>query len=120
MSQMNQTLSLLRSFQVLCDRFYKHLVPPGLKTKTSNKHLFCRDSLQDPRYRRSLLHQINKSFEVMCCVVRAGCGFRMILDRDNRQRRVTHALDTLIIEIDMRHFDFGWEAIGLHRKAMIM
>ena len=56
----------------------------------------------------------------MFSVVRAGCGFRMILNRDDRQRRVPHALDTLVIQVDMRHFDFGRQAVGLHGKAVIV
>ena len=57
---------------------------------------------------------------MMLCVVRAGRGFGMILNRDNRQRPMAHAFHALVIEIDVRHFDFRWQAVGLDCKAMIV
>src|SRR6266404_4033934 len=57
---------------------------------------------------------------MMLRIVRAGSCFGMILDREDWEDRVAHALDTLIVEISVRHFDFGRQAIGLQRKAVIM
>ena len=54
-----------------------------------------------------MFHQLNKSFEVMLRVMRTRCGFGMVLDGDNRQRFVTHAFDCSVVEIDVRHFNFG-------------
>src|SRR5256885_3468460 len=73
--------------------------------------------LKDPA---SLLHQINKSLEVMFSVVRTGRRFGMILNRDDGQSRMAHALDTLVVEVDVRHFHFSGQAVGLHRKAVIV
>jgi len=56
----------------------------------------------------------------MLRIVRAGCGFGVILDRDDGQRAVSHAFDTLVVEVDVRHFHFGRQAVGLHCKAVIM
>jgi hypothetical protein len=53
-----------------------------------------------------LFHQFNKPFEVMLRVVRAGCGFGMVLDGDDRERLVAHAFDALVVEIDVRDLHF--------------
>ena len=47
-------------------------------------------------------------------------GFRMVLNRDDRQRLVPHAFDALVVEIEVRHFNFGWQAIRLNGKTMIV
>ena len=31
-----------------------------------------------------------------------------------------HALDAVVVEIYVSDFDFGWQAVGLHRKAVIV
>ena len=31
-----------------------------------------------------------------------------------------HAFDALVVEIEVRYFNFGWQAIRLHGKAMIV
>src|SRR5258708_38729471 len=56
----------------------------------------------------------------MLRVVRTGRGFGMILDRDDRQGLVSHALDTLVIEVNVSHLNFCRQAVGLHGKAVIM
>ena len=53
-------------------------------------------------------------------VVRPRCAFRVVLDRDDRKRAMAHAFDAAVVEIDMRYFDFGRQAIGLHREAVIV
>ena len=53
-------------------------------------------------------------------IVRAGSGFRMVLNRNDRERLVAHTFDTLIVKIDVRHLNFGWKRIGQHRKPVIM
>ena len=45
--------------------------------------------------------------------MRAGSGFRVVLDRDDRKRAMAHAFDAAVVEIDMRYFDFGRQAIGM-------
>src|SRR5437870_4094466 len=56
----------------------------------------------------------------MCGIVWAGCGFGMILNRDNWQRFMLHAFDALVVKIDVGDFEFRWEAIGLHRESVIV
>src|SRR5437016_10515487 len=53
-------------------------------------------------------------------IVRSGRSFGVILNWDDGQRLVAHAFDALIVEIDVRYFDFGWETAGEHRKAVIV
>ena len=56
----------------------------------------------------------------MLGVVWAGRGFGMVLNRDHGQGAVTHALHTLIVEVDVRDFDFWRQSLGTHCKAMIV
>ena len=56
----------------------------------------------------------------MFSVVRAGCGFGMILHRDDRERFVAQALDAAVIEVDVGHFDFRRQAVGLHGKSVVV
>ena len=53
-------------------------------------------------------------------IMRTGRGFRMILNGNNGQCFMTHAFDTGVVEIDVRHFNFRRQAVRLHRKAVIM
>ncbi len=43
-------------------------------------------------------------------VVRAGRGFRVILDGEDGQGFVAQAFDAIIVEIDVRDFDIGRQA----------
>jgi hypothetical protein len=70
--------------------------------------------------RFATLNQLNESLKVMPGIVRAGSGFRMILNRDDGQSRVPHALDTLIVEINVSDLNLRREAVGLHGKAKIL
>ena len=56
----------------------------------------------------------------MLGVVWAGRGFGMVLNRDHRPRAMTHSLNTLIVEIDMRDFNFGRQGLRTHRKPVIV
>ena len=33
---------------------------------------------------------------------------------------MAHAFDALVVEVDMRDFDFGWQRVGFHREAVIV
>ena len=53
-------------------------------------------------------------------IVWTGRGFRMVLNGNNRQRLMAHAFDAGVVEIDVRYFDFGRQAVGHYGKAMIV
>lgn len=55
-------------------------------------------------------HQVYEACEVMCGVVRAGRGFRVILDGEDGQTFVAQSFDAVIVEIDVRDFDIGRQA----------
>jgi hypothetical protein len=57
---------------------------------------------------------------MMLSVVWAGGGFGVVLDRDHGQGAMTHALDTLIVEVDVRDFDFRRQTLRTHCKPMIV
>src|SRR5256885_16570143 len=67
----------------------------------------------------ALLHQFNKSFEMVLSVVRPRCGFGMVLNRDNWKRLMAHAFDAAIVEVYVRDFDFGWQRVCLDREAVV-
>lgn len=65
-------------------------------------------------------HQFDEAAEMMLRVVRSGRCFRMVLDRDDRQRAMPHSFDALVVEIDMRHFKFRRQSVGAHRETVIV
>ena len=42
-------------------------------------------------------------------IVRAGGGFRVVLDAEDGLRRVTHAFDGAVVEVQVRDLDIGRE-----------
>ena len=56
----------------------------------------------------------------MLGIVRAGCGLRVILHRDDRECLMTHAFDAIVVEIDVRDFDFGRQAVSLDRESRML
>ena len=56
----------------------------------------------------------------MLGIMWARSGFRMILHRDNWQGLVAHAFDALVVEINVGYFNIRREAVGLHRKTVIV
>ena len=53
-------------------------------------------------------------------IVRAGCGFGVILHGDYWQRFVTHTFNAAIVEIDVGDFDLRGQAVRRDCKAMIV
>src|SRR2546427_549803 len=53
-------------------------------------------------------------------IVRAGRGFRMILNTENRPGLVSHSLDGLIVEIEAVHRHVGGKRVGINGEAMIL
>ena len=58
--------------------------------------------------------------EMMLGVVWAGGGFRVVLDRNYGQGAMSHSLNTLIVEIDVRHFNFRWQTFSTQCKTVIV
>ena len=56
----------------------------------------------------------------MRCVVWAGRGFRVVLDRNDRKRAMTHAFHAAVIKVYMRDFDFRWQSVRLDREAVVV
>ena len=57
---------------------------------------------------------------MMFGVVWAGRGFGMVLNRDDGEDLMAHAFDAAVVEVDMRHLDFGRQAIGVDGEAVIV
>ena len=53
-------------------------------------------------------------------VMWAGRGFGMILHGNNRQCAMAHAFDAIVVEVNVGDFNFIWQRLSLHGKAMIM
>src|SRR5580765_6166909 len=50
----------------------------------------------------------------------AGRGLRMILHAENRQLAMTHPFDGAVVQVDMRHFHFVRQRLGIDRETMIL
>ena len=57
---------------------------------------------------------------MMLGVVRAGRCLRVILDGEDWKTTMTHAFHTVVVEIDVRDFDFGREAFSLNGEAVVV
>ena len=66
------------------------------------------------------LDQICELVEKVGGVVRAGCGFGMILHAKDRQFLVTHSFDCAVVQVDMGHFNFGRERLRIHGETVIL
>ena len=67
-----------------------------------------------------VLHQFNKTLEVMLGVVWTGSGFGVILNRNDRERLMAQAFDAAVVEVDVGDFDFGRQAVFQYREAVIV
>ena len=56
----------------------------------------------------------------MCRIMRPGRSLGMILNRNDWQSFVAHAFNALVVEVYVRDFDFGRQAVGFYRKAVIV
>ena len=65
-------------------------------------------------------HQGNKTLEMMFGVVWAGSGLGVVLDRDYGQGAMAHALNTLIVEINVRDFNFRRQSLRTYRKSVVV
>src|SRR5688572_30190095 len=52
--------------------------------------------------------------------MRSGGGFRMILDRKDRQGFVSQPGDCVVVEVDMRHLNFSGKGVGVDSEAVIV
>jgi hypothetical protein len=65
-------------------------------------------------------HQFNESCEMVRRVVRSRGSFRMILNRNYRQRFVAHTFNATVVKIHVRHFHLRRQTVGVYREAMIV
>jgi len=57
---------------------------------------------------------------MMLGVVWSRCSLWVILNRDHGQCAVTHAFNTLIVEIDVSDFNFRRKTFSAHGEAVIV
>ena len=57
---------------------------------------------------------------MMLRVVWAGRSFRVVLDRDDWKRAMTHAFHAAVIKVYMRDFDFRRQSFCLDRETVIV
>ena len=68
-----------------------------------------------------LHHHRFELIEKIARVVRAGGGFRVVLNAERWKRFMSKALQCLIIQIDVSDFDFGFgKRIDFDRKSMVL
>ncbi len=67
-----------------------------------------------------LIDQCGEFLEEVSGVVRAGCGFGVVLYAEDGEVAMAHAFDGAVVEIDVRDFDLRWERVGIDCKAVIL
>src|SRR5260221_5786519 len=70
--------------------------------------------------RRRRFNEFGKLLEKIAGVIRAGGGFGMILDAENRQRFVPQPLDGVVVEIDVRNLHVARQRIRIDREPMVL
>src|ERR1043165_1439110 len=68
----------------------------------------------------TFLNQLRELREEVAGIVRARCGFGMILDAEDRQFAMPHALHGAVIQIDVRDLHFFRQRIRIHRESVIL
>src|SRR5215470_14501577 len=53
------------------------------------------------------LHHLHEILEQVMRIVRAGRGFGVVLDAEQRQVSVAHAFERVVVQVDMRQLDFA-------------
>ena len=69
---------------------------------------------------RCLFHQSDEALEVVRGIVRPRRGFGVVLDGEDWQALVAHALDAVVVEIEVRHFHVRREAVGGDGETVIV
>src|SRR5689334_6443805 len=68
-----------------------------------------------------LLHHLHKVAEQVMRIMRTWGRLGMVLNREERHRLVPHALQSAIVQVEMRHFNFaGSERIWINRKVVVV
>jgi hypothetical protein len=74
-----------------------------------------------PESRAVFAHLRDEFVKEIGCVVRTWSGFGMILDREDRQRFVSHSLQTTVIKIEVGQFNLmRIKTIRIDGEAMIV
>ena len=71
-------------------------------------------------YRLPLPHERSELIEEIVAIVRAGGGFGVVLDAENRKPLVPHALESLVIEIDVAELDVAGKRGRIDREAVVL
>ena len=66
-------------------------------------------------------HHVDKAIEKIAGVVGAGTSLGVVLDSEDRLRRVAEAFERSVVEIDMRRLGpDGREAVGVDGEAVVL
>src|SRR5262245_38395082 len=77
---------------------------PSVETSISCFSLIMAHPWDASARRLFFIHQSYEPVEQIVCVVRAGAGFRVVLDGKNGQLLVPEAFQGLVIEVDVGQF----------------
>src|SRR6516164_1128201 len=66
------------------------------------------------------VHQRDEPLEQIMAVLRAGAGFRMMLDREHRLADNPQAFIRIVEQRDMGWLDPGWQALGFDDKPVVL
>ena len=79
-------------------------------------------SILVPKYSSlPLLHHGAEVAEQVMRVVRAGGGFGVVLDAEQRQHLVAQALERLVVQVDVGELDFvGVDGVGIDGEVVVV
>ena len=66
------------------------------------------------------MDQLGEFLEKIRCIMRTGRGLGVVLDAEDWQFAVAHALDSAIVKIDVGDFDFRWQRVRIDGKAVVL
>lgn len=67
-----------------------------------------------------MCHQLNKDLEKVQGVVRAGRGFRVVLDAEDGFGFVAQPLDAVVVQVEVAHFNLIGQRAGRYGKAVVV
>src|SRR5207244_11106591 len=69
----------------------------------------------------TLVHNFHKILEQVMRIVRAGRSLRVILNTKHRQVSVTHALERVVVQVDMGQLDLALrQAVWIDSEIVVM
>src|SRR5208337_231040 len=94
-------------------------IPRALPNRSAT-HTLCVRVAHETTAACRLPHERSELIEEILTIVRAGGGFGVVLNAENRKPLVAHALGSLVIEIDVAELDVAGKRGRIDREAVVL